>query len=138
MCIEEDLIDRECTMKKNKNEMKDKCAVIIDEAQTPILFDGAMRKTFAKGVFQDMKGYFEMRSGGAVAVTYEDFMLKNHEFGFKMSLLKNEKCSKQMFNEVSGALINAVNYMFPADSDNYDVSFSTSHDKVEVEFVSNW
>ena len=138
MCIEEDLTDRECIMKKNKNEMNDKCAVIIDEAQAPILFDGAMRKTFAKGVFQDMKGYFEMKSGGAVAVTYEDFTLKNHEFGFKMSLLKNEKCSKQMFNEVSGALINAVNYIFPASNDDYDVSFSTSHDKVEVEFVSNW
>lgn len=138
MCIEEDLIDRECIMKKNKNEMKDKYAVIIDEAQMPILFDGAMRKTFVKGVFQDMKGYFEMRSGGAVSVTYEDFTLKNHEFGFKMSLTRNDKCSKQMFNEVTGALINSMNYMFSADSDEYDLSFSTSHDKIEVEFVSNW
>ena len=125
-------------MKTKKTNVNEEYIAFVNDVQTSILFNGAMRKTFVEGVFQDMKGYFEMKSNGMVSVTYEDFNLKNHEFGFKMSLIRNDKCSKQMFNEVSGALINSMNYMFSADSDEYDLSFSTSHDKVEVEFVSNW
>lgn len=125
-------------MKTKKTNVNEECIASADDAQTPILFNGAMRKTFVEGVFQDMKGYFEMKSNGMVSVTYEDFNLKNHEFGFKMSLTRNDKCSKQLFNEVSGAFINSMNYMFSADSNEYDLSFSTSHNSVEAEFVSNW
>lgn len=125
-------------MKTKKTNVNEECIASVNDAQTSILFNGAMRKTFVEGVFQDMKGYFEMKSNGMVSVTYEDFNLKNHEFGFKMSLTRNDKCSKQLFNEVSGAFINSMNYMFSADSNEYDLSFSTSRNSVEVEFVSNW
>ena len=125
-------------MKTKKTNVNEECIASVNDSQTSILFNGAMRKTFVEGVFQDMKGYFEMKSNGMVSVTYEDFNLKNHEFGFKMSLTRNDKCSKQLFNEVSGAFINSMNYMFSADSDEYDLSFSTSRNSVEVEFVSNW
>ena len=117
---------------------KDKTLEVGELEDGIILFNSAMRKTFVEGVFQDMKGYFEMKSNDMVSVTYEDFNLKNHEFGFKMSLTRNDKCSKQLFNEVSGAFINSMNYMFSADSDEYDLSFSTSRNSVEAEFVSNW
>ena len=123
---------------KKKLSGKDTSCIVEHESSQPVVFNGAMRKTFVEGVLQDMKGYFEMRSDGGVSVTYEDFTLKNHEFGFKISLAKREQCSKQMFNEVSCAFVNAFNYMFPADSGEYDVSFCTSHNAVEVEFVSNW
>ena len=106
--------------------------------KTTILFDGKMRKTFVKGIFQDLKGYFEMMSNGNVEIEYEDFNLKQHEFGFKLMLSKGVKCTKQMFNEVSAALINVVNYMFKGNNEDYDVSIFNDGFKVEIEFVSNW
>ena len=104
----------------------------------PILFNSEIRKTFVKGVFQDIKGYFEMASNGMVSIIYEEFDIKIHEFGFKLKMSKNEKCSKQLFVEVSDALINTINYMFCGDESQYDVSISSYNDNIEIEFVSNW
>lgn len=109
-----------------------------EPVRDPILFNSSMRKTFVEGVLQDIKGYFEMKAGGKVEVTYEDFQLKRHEFGFKLQLKKAKACSKQLFNEVSGALINIVSYMFPGDDEYYDISYYILSNKIEVEFVSNW
>lgn len=104
----------------------------------PVLFNSSMRKTFVEGVLQDIKGYFEMKASGKVEVTYEDFPLKRHEFGFKLQLKKAKTCSKQLFNEVSGALVNIVSYMFPGDDEQYDISYCTSSKEIEIELVSNW
>ena len=53
-----------------------------------IVFDGNARKTFVEGMLQDIKGYFESKTNGLVEVTYEDYSLKNHEFGFKVLVAK--------------------------------------------------
>ena len=125
-------------IKTKKSENKKDIDLNVARMQLPIVFNGLMRKSLVEGVLQDIKGRFEMMTDGKVSVIYEDFNIKNHEFGFKIQLLREDGCKKQMFNEVSCALVNAFNYMFPADNDEYDVSFCTSKDKVEVEFVSNW
>lgn len=121
------------TVKKSEKQLN-----LHGDSFSPIVFNYNMRKTFVVGVLQDMKGYFEMVTDGMVSITYESLDLKNHEFSYKLVLTRNDRCTKQMFNEVSCALVNAVNYMFPADSDEYDVSISTASGKVEVEFASNW
>lgn len=128
-------------MKNKANTKKDSTqldAVSNEPMRDPILFNSSMRKTFVEGVLQDIKGYFEMKAGGKVEVTYEDFPLKRHEFGFKLQLKKAKECSKQLFNEVSGALVNIVSYMFPGDDEQYDISYCTSSNELEVELVSNW
>ena len=45
----------------------------------------------------------------------------------------------KMFNEVSDAIVNVINYMFVGDMSHYDVSFmKDDNNMLEVEFVSNW
>lgn len=103
-----------------------------------IVFNGKMRKTFVEGVFQDIKGYFENKTDGLVKVSYEDYDIKDHEFGFKLYVTSNG-CKRQVFNEVSDAIVNIVSYMFAGDMSHYDIAFSKDdNSKLEVEFVSNW
>lgn len=114
-----------------------------DDGNLPILFNGKMRKTFVEGVLQDIKGMFEQKTDGKVAVTYVDHDIKNHEFGFRLTAEKTTKCSKQMWSEVTSAIVNLVNFMFPATDDhgyhdNVDIVICTDDNKLEVELVSNW
>ena len=122
------------SMKKNEKSKNAECA---------ILFDSAMRKTFTEGVIQDIKGYFESKTDGKISISYSDYDLKNHEFSFHLIVEKTNACSKQMWSEAVSAIVNVVNYMFPADGMNIDVSISTTEDAVagsilEVDFTSNW
>ena len=103
-----------------------------------IVFDGNARKTFVEGMLQDIKGYFESKTNGLVEVTYEDYSLKNHEFGFKVLVAKGPKCKKQMFSETASAIVNAVNYLFPGRNEQYDISVFSEGNKLEFEIVSNW
>lgn len=73
-----------------------------------------------------------------VEITYEDYNLKAHEFGFKLFVKKGADCKKQMFSEAASAIVNAVNYIFPGGNEQYDVAVFTEDDKLEVEIVSNW
>lgn len=43
-----------------------------------------------------------------------------------------------MFSEIVSAIVNAINYMFQGDSENYDVAVFTEDGALEVEIVSNW
>lgn len=104
----------------------------------PVMFNGKMRKKFVEGVFQDAKGYFESATSGKVNIGYEDFNIKGHEFGFKLKLERRNGCTKQLFNEVSSALVNVINYMFRGGIEEYGLSFFTEDNLVEVELVSNW
>ena len=103
-----------------------------------IVFDGNARKTFVEGMLQDIKGYFESKTNGLVEVTYEDYSLKNHEFGFKVLVAKGPKCKKQMFSETASAIVNAVNYLFPGGNEQYDIAVFSESNKLEFEIVSNW
>ena len=103
-----------------------------------IVFDGKMRKTLVEGVIQDIKGYFDSRTNGLVEVTYDDYALNGHEFGFKLHAVKSAECKKQMFSETVSAIVNAINYMFQGDNENYDIAVFTEDDALEVELVSNW
>ena len=133
MHIEKGMRHMKAKDKKKKNADNSNCTL---EGQ--LLFSTAMRKTFIEGVLQDIKGYFERWTDGKVEVSYEDFNLKDHEFGFKMKLAKAEDCTKQMFNEASNAFVNALDYMFSGGIEQYDVSFSSTSRCVEFEIVSNW
>ena len=128
-------------MKSENNSMKKnaKC----ENAACTVLFDSAMRKTFTEGVIQDIKGYFESKTDGKISISYSDYDLKNHEFSFHLIVEKTSACSKQMWSEAASAIVNVVNYMFPADGMNIDVSISTTENAVagsrlEVDFTSNW
>ena len=103
-----------------------------------IVFDGNARKTFVEGMLQDIKGYFESKTNGLVEVTYEDYSLKNHEFGFKVLVAKGPKCKKQMFSETASAIANAMNYLFPGGNDQYDIAVFSEDSKLEFEIVSKW
>lgn len=103
-----------------------------------IVFDGNARKTFVEGMLQDIKGYFESKTNDLVEVTYEDYSLKNHEFGFKVLVAKGPKCKKQMFSETASAIVNAVNYLFPGGNEQYDIAVFSEDNKLEFEIVSNW
>ena len=103
-----------------------------------IVFDSNARKTFVEGMLQDIKGYFESKTNGLVEVTYEDYSLKNHEFGFKVLVAKGPKCKKQMFSETASAIVNAVNYLFPGGNEQYDIAVFSEDSKLEFEIVSNW
>ena len=104
-----------------------------------IVFDGHMRKTFIEGVLQDIKGYFESNTSGKVEITYEDYNLKNHEFGFKIFISKGKGCTKQLFSEAGSAICNVINYMMPADEfEKLDVAYAADSNKLEFEIVSNW
>lgn len=105
---------------------------------SPILFNGEVRKMLVEGVLQDVKGYFESKTDGLVDISYEDYNLKNHEFGFKLHVLKTSKCKKQMFSEVSSAVVNAVNYVFPGENEQYDITIFTEDGRLDIEIVSNW
>ena len=110
----------------------------VDYAVGSILFDSKMRKTLVEGVIQDIKGYFENKTNGLVEVTYDDYALDGHEFGFKLHAVKRAECKKQMFSETVSAIVNAINYMFQGDIENYDVAVFTEDGALEVELVSNW
>ena len=103
-----------------------------------IVFDGNARKTFVEGMLQDIKGYFESKTNGLVEVTYEDYSLKNHEFGFKVLAAKGPKCKKQMFSETESAIVNAMNYLFPGGNEQYDIAVFSEDNKLEFDIVSNW
>lgn len=105
---------------------------------SPILFNCEVRKMLVEGVLQDVKGYFESKTDGLVDISYEDYNLKNHEFGFKLHVLKTSKCKKQMFSEVSSAVVNAVNYAFPGENEQYDITIFTEDGRLDTEIVSNW
>ena len=124
------------TKKTIKKVVKDVASLKNDS--TCIVFDCNAPKTFAKGIIQDIKGYFESKTNGLVEVTYEDYSLKNHEFGFKVLIVKGTKCKKQMFLETSSAIVNAVNYLFPSGNDQYDITVFSEDNKLEFEIVSNW
>ena len=115
-----------------------KAAESLKNENTCIVFDGNARKTFVEGMLQDIKGYFESKTNGLVEVTYEDYYLKNHEFGFKVLVVKGTKCKKQMFSETASAIANAVNYLFPGGNDQYDITVFSEDNKLEFEIVSNW
>lgn len=108
----------------------------------PILFNKDMRKTFVEGVLQDIKGYFENKTNGTVAISYEDYKLKNYEFGFK--LIAKKICTKQIWSETTSAIVNVINYILPSNVENddgnssFDISFCIEDDKLEVEVVSCW
>ena len=103
-----------------------------------IVFNGKTRKTLVEGVLQDIKGIYESKTNGLVNISYEESKLGDHEFCFKLAVSKGKCCKKQMFYEVSAAVVGAVNYMFQGNSEQYDISMSTDDDKLEVELVSNW
>ena len=103
-----------------------------------IVFDTKARKTFVEGVLADIKGYFESKTDGLVEISYEDYSLKNHEFGFKLQASRTSKCKKQMFVNAASAIVNSINYMFRGDNEQYDIAICTEEDKLVVEFVSNW
>ena len=129
------------TRKSTKN-MRKMIAISGDDSdadRSPILFNTEMRKTFIKGVIQDIKGYFESQTDGKVEITYEDFNVGSHEFGFKLKIKRGLDCSKQMFSEVSSAICNLMNYMMPADEfEKFDLTTFTEDELVEFEILSNW
>ena len=130
-------------VKKNtKKNVKSNDKEFSIDNDNVILFNGKMRKTFVEGILQDIKGYFENKTDGKVVVSYEDFDLKGHEFGFRLNVEKSNKCKKQMWSEATSAIVNIVNYMFPTDSTHMDISICTEDSiaggKLEVDFVSMW
>lgn len=126
--------------RKNTRTMKKMASPKTEVAgsTSPIVFNTEVRKTLVEGILQDIKGYFESKTDGLSEVSYEDYNLKNHEFGFKLHVLKTSKCKKQMFFEVIDAVVNAINYAFPGGDDHYDITISTEDDKLEIEIISNW
>ena len=121
---------------KEKSTMADQTE--NDSTINNIVFDSKMRKTLVEGVIQDLKGYFDSRTNGLVEVTYDDYDLSGHEFGFKLHAVKSAECKKQMFSETVSAIVNAINYMFQGDSEDYDIAVFTEDGALEVEIVSNW
>ena len=103
-----------------------------------VMFNSEMRKALVKGVLQDLKGYIESKTDGLVELSYEDFSLKGHEFGFRLFATRSQACKKQLFQEVCDAMSNAIDYMFPGECNDYDISFSKTSTVLEIEFVSNW
>lgn len=121
---------------KTKKSMKKTTKSI--ETSKCIVFDTNARKTFVEGIIQDIKGYFEDKTDGLVEISYEDYQLKNHEFGFKAYVSKGARCKKQMFSETASAIVNAVNYLFSGGNDQYDITISSEDNMLEFEIVSNW
>ena len=128
----------------NKTSNTKKNIIAIDD--NIILFNSKMRKIFVEGILQDIKGYFESKTNGNVSISYEDHNIKNSEFGFKLIVEKTNKCKKQMWSEVTSAVVNLINYMFPFSSINrntgniesMDVMICTEDNKLEIELVSCW
>ena len=115
-----------------------KVAESLKNESTCIVFDCNARKTFVKGIIQDIKGYFEDKTDGLVEISYEDYPLKNHEFSFKAHVSKGTRCKKQMFSETASAIVNAVNYLFSGGNDQYDIMISNENNMLEFEIASNW
>lgn len=131
------------TRKSTKNmRMRKMVAITSDDGdidRSLILFNTEMRRTFIKGVLQDIKGYFESKTDGKVEVSYEDHGIGSHEFGFKLKIKREPDCSKQIFSEASAAVCNIVNYMLPADEfEKFDLITFTEDELVEFEILSNW
>lgn len=101
-------------------------------------FGTEMRKHFVQSVLQDIKSFIEAKSGGLVEVSYEDYSLKGHEFGFKLHVVRGDECCKQMYFDASAAAVNIVNYMFRGDNEQYDIAIAAEDNALEVSFVSNW
>lgn len=129
------------TRKTTKNTRKVVAASsnAVGTERDPIVFDSAMRKTFLKGVLQAIKEYFESKTDGKVEVSYEDYVIGSHEFGFKLKIKRSIDCSKQLFSEVRSAICNVVNYMLPADEfEKFDLTIFTEDGLLEFEILSNW
>ena len=141
------IASKKTTLKKTRKMMKNMRKMVsttIDDidcntSKSPIVFNTEMRKTFIKGVLQDIKGYFESKTDGKVEVSYEEFELGSHEFAFKLKTRRSSDCSKQLFSEVGSAMCNVVNYMFPADEfEKFDLTTFVKDEMIEFEIVSNW
>lgn len=122
---------------KEKTVKKTNIEESIDSS-SHIIFDGKIRKMLVEGVLRDIKGYFESKTNGLVEVIYEDYILKDHEFGFRLYVVKSSRCKKQLFSETTSAIINAINYVFSGGSDQYDVASFAENNRLEFEIVSNW
>lgn len=138
------IASKKALLKKTRKSTKNMCKMVVgssddDAGGSPILFNTEMRRTFIKGVLQDIKGYFESKTNGKVEVSYEDHGVGSHEFGFKLKIKRGLDCSKQMFSEASAAVCNIVNYMLPADDfEKLDLTTFTEDELVEFEILSNW
>lgn len=139
------IASKKALLKKTRKSTKNMCKMVVgssddgDAGGSPILFNTEMRRTFIKGVLQDIKGYFESKTDGKVEVSYEDHGVGSHEFGFKLKIKRGLDCSKQMFSEASAAVCNIVNYMLPADEfEKFDLTTFTEDELVEFEILSNW
>lgn len=113
---------------------------IADKEQKLIYFNTKMRKTFVEGVLQDIKGYFENEAKDAIWIVYQDHNLKDHEFGFKMTVKKINGCSKSLWSDVSNAILSTVNYMFSSFDENHlDITISSFTSRtLEFQIVSCW
>lgn len=139
------IASKKALLKKTRKSTKNMRKMVVgssddgDAGRSPILFNTEMRRTFIKGVLQDIKGYFESKTDGKVEVSYEDHGVGSHEFGFKLKIKRGLDCSKQMFSEASAAVCNIVNYMLPADEfEKFDLTTFTEDELVEFEILSNW
>lgn len=103
-----------------------------------VVFNSEMRKALVEGVLQDLKGYIESKTNGLVELSYEDYSQKGHEFGFRLFATRSQACKKQLFQEACDAVSNAIDYMFPGECNDYDISLSKTSTVLEIEFVSNW
>ena len=142
MCLEENL-KRYCNMpRKAKKNVKKIAQKAIAEKHVDdhgiVIFDGKMRKALVEGVLQNIKHIIESSTHEEVIVAYEDYALKSHEFGFKMTVSRGEFCKKQTFSEVVSAIANAMSYMFPGDNEQYDISLAAEDSMLEVVVISNW
>lgn len=139
------IASKKALLKKTRKSTKNMRKMVVgssddgDAGRSPILFNTEMRRTFIKGVLQDIKGYFESKTDGKVEVSYEDHSIGSHEFGFKLKIKRGLDCSKQMFSEASAAVCNIVNYMLPVDEfEKFDLTTFTEDELVEFEILSNW
>lgn len=119
--------------------MRKMVAVPDDGNRSPIVFDREIRKIFVRGVLEDIKGYFESKTDGKVEITYEESDLGHYEFGFRLFVKQGSECSKQIFSEVSNAVENVVNYMFPpTDAKTHEISSFKEDECLEIEIYSAW
>lgn len=138
---------KEKTVETPTSEVEAKASSVLPKAKftlgnpssnAQVMFNSEMRKALVKGVLQDLKGYVESKTDGLVELSYEDFNMKGHEFGFRLFATRSQACKKQLFQEVCDAMSNAIDYMFPGECNDYDISFSKTSTVLEIEFVSNW
>lgn len=124
---------------KVPDHMRKMVAVPDDGLRSPIVFDDSIRKVFVRGVLEDIKGYFESKTDGKVEISYEERDLGSYEFGFKLTAKRGIECTRQLFSEAEDAIVNVVDFMFPAAEDRMlDVSSSREAGLLEVEIYSAW